>query len=339
MKRVSLADVADALGVSKTLVSLVLNGRGDEKGISKDTQKRVHEKVKELNYKPNQFARGLRIGKSNTIGLIVADISNSFYAKICRSVEDAAASKGYNVIICSSDENHEREKALIQMLRERQVDGLIVASTLSNTEEFKEFKKDGFPFVLIDRHFSDINSNYVVVDNREGAKNAMNHLIGAGYQNIACFSISPAYISSIVDRIDGCKDALEEHGMKGDDLILKEIPFDGIQAGVERSITEILNGNPKADAIFALNNTIAIACLRELKKKGIRIPEHLALMSFDDRESFELCSPTISAVAQPIHEIGEEATTMLLANIEKKGTPWQNQHVTLTTELIVRDSG
>ena len=135
MKKISLADVAKSLGVSKTLVSLVLNDRGDEKGINKDTQQRVRDKVKELNYKPNQFARGLRVGKSNTIGLVVADISNSFYAKMCRSIEDHCTENGYNLIICSSDENPEKESELIQMLIDRQVDGLIISTTQKNNND------------------------------------------------------------------------------------------------------------------------------------------------------------------------------------------------------------
>lgn len=337
MKRVSLADVAESLGVSKTLVSLVINGRGDEKGISKATQKRVHEKVKELNYKPNLFARGLRIGKSHTIGLVIADISNPFYARICRSVEDEAVAKGYNVIICSSDENAERESGLLRMLRERQVDGLIVASTLSDPSEFTDFKKEGFPFVLIDRYFSNLDASSVVVDNKLAAKNAMRHLIESGYQRIACFSISPAYLSTIADRVEGCKEALSEVSTSYK-LIHKEIPFDGIELGVERAVSEIIEGRQRADAIFALNNNIALACLRELRRKGLKIPDHLALLSFDDRESFELCSPAISAIAQPISEIGQSATELLLKMIDERETPQPSKQITLDAELIIRSS-
>ena len=126
-KKVSLADIAMALGVSKTLVSMVLNGKGDENGISKKTQERVTELAEEMNYKPNQFARGLRIGRSNTIGLIVSDISNPFYSRLARSVEDAVSESGFNLMICSSDESEEKEMKHIEMLINKQVDGIILS--------------------------------------------------------------------------------------------------------------------------------------------------------------------------------------------------------------------
>jgi len=200
LKKVSLNDIAKSLSVSKALVSFVLNGQGEEKGISSKTQERVRAKAKDLNYKPNFIARGLRLGKSHTIGLIVADISNKFYAKIAKRIEEVAAENNYHLIICSSDEDPVKELGLIEMLRERQVDGLIISTTQKDTTIFKQLKKEAFPFVLIDRNLPQLQTNYVGVENIKGAYLATQKLLTNNYQKIALLKISPFYLSTIKER-------------------------------------------------------------------------------------------------------------------------------------------
>jgi LacI family transcriptional regulator len=337
MRKTSLADVAKSLGVSKTLVSLVLNGRGNEKGISKDTQKRVWERVKEMNYKPNQMARGLRMGKSNTIGLLVADIANPFYAKICRSIEDHAAQHGYNLIICSSDENPEKESELLQMLIDRQVDGLIFSTTQAKTDDILQFKRSKFPFVLIDRCLPRIETNYVGVDNRKGAHEVVEHLLELGNRRIGCLAISPSHLSTIKDRIAGYKDALKAHQIRFDGKLVREIPFEDIKQSVRKEIKELLMPPHNVTALFVVNNNVAVACLEALQEMNIKVPQDLALVSFDDIELFKLCYPPVTAVAQPIEEIGSNAMALLLENI-KAGKAWENKQVNLGTEVVVRRS-
>lgn len=338
MKKISLADVAKSLGVSKTLVSLVLNDRGDEKGINKDTQQRVRDKVKELNYKPNQFARGLRMGKSNTIGFIVADISNSFYAKMCRSIEDHCNINGYNLIICSSDENPEKESELIQMLIDRQVDGLIISTTQSNNSDIITLKKNDFPFVLIDRNIPKIKTNYVVVDNKQGAKNVVEHLINLGNRKIGHLTISPAHLSTLKDRTLGYKEALKENGIKVDTNLIREISFDKIKEDVHRELKELLSPPRSINSLFVANNNIAVACLECFKEMNIRIPQDVALVSFDDIDAFKLCYPPITAVGQPIEEMGKIAVDILIKNINDDNGNFTPQQVSLPTELVVRRS-
>ena len=337
MKKVSLADVAKSLGVSKTLVSLVLNDRGNEKGINKDTQQRVRDKVKELNYKPNQFARGLRIGKSNTIGLVVADISNSFYAKMCRSIEDSCTANGYNLMICSSDENPEKESELIQMLIDRQVDGLIISTTQNNNNDIKLLKKNDFPFVLIDRHIPKIESNYVIVDNKQGAKNVVEHLIKLGNKRIGHLTISPSHLSSLKDRTAGYKEALKENGIKVNTKLIREISFDKIKEDVRRELKELLSAPQNINALFVANNNIAVACLECLKEMNIKIPQDVALVSFDDIDAFKLCYPPVTAVVQPITKMGETAVSILIENI-KKPEKFAAKNISLPTQLEVRRS-
>lgn len=338
MKKITLADVAKSLNVSKTLVSLVLNGRGDEKGISKETQARVLKQVKELNYKANQFARGLRMGKSNTIGLIVADISNSFYAKMCRSIEDNANKHGYNVIICSSDENSEKESALIQMLIDRQVDGLIISTTQKKNDDILHLKKNNFPFVLIDRHVPKIDSNYVIVDNKEGAKNVVNHLIKLGNKRIGHLTISPAHLSTLKERTNGYKEALKENNIRVDSSLIREIPFDNIKEDVYRELKDLLSPPQSITSLFVANNNIAVACLECFMEMNIRVPQDVSLVSFDDIDAFKLCYPPVTAVSQPISKMGEEALNILIKNINSEEDVFKYEHVSLTTDLKIRRS-
>ncbi|MCB0807288.1 MAG: LacI family DNA-binding transcriptional regulator [Bacteroidales bacterium] len=337
MKKASIQDIADSLQVSKSLVSFVLNGLGDEKGIKRETQQKVLKRARELNYKPNRMAQGLRSGKSNTIGLIVADISNKFYAKIARRVEEVASERNYNVLFCSSDEDPLKENRLIEMLRERQVDGLLISSTQKDTRTFTALKKEHFPFVLIDRHLPKLKTNYVGVDNFAGAKKATEMLIQNGYRNIALLKISPAHLSSVREREYGYREALKNYGIRFNGDLVKELDFENITSDAVSVLDELLSGSDPADALFTVNNSIAVACLERLNQLGLRIPEDIALLSFDDIELFRLVNPGITAIAQPVEDIGERAVNILLQQIEEAVNGEVNREI-LPVELIFRQS-
>jgi len=337
-KKTSLADIAKALGVSKTLVSMVLNGKGNENGINEDTQKRVWAKAKELNYKPNIMARSLRTGRSHTIGLIVADISNAFYARMCRAVEDAAARRGYYVLFSSSDEKAQKEQELIQMLRDRLVDGLILSTTLENKEGIEELEKAEFPLVLIDRFIPNESTAFVTADNYAGSKEAVHHLIKKGHQRIGVLKISPSYLTSITERVRGYQDALQEANIPVADQHLLEIPYDNIQASIKEELPKLLTGENRVTALYALNNNLATAALKEIHSMGLKIPDDVALISFDDIDLFSIHSPGITAVSQPVSDMGTHAVELLLNKIESKKNADENDQVYLPTELIERDS-
>jgi len=338
MKKVSLADVAKSLGVSKTLVSLVLNDKGDNVGISMATQEKVRKAALNMNYKPNQFARGLRIGKSNVIGLIVSDISNPFYARMCKSVEDYLNSKGYNLIICSSDEDPKKESYLADMLIERHVDGLILSSSQEDNKTIKELNKSKFPLVLIDRHSPKLKTNHVVVDNSEGAHKGVEHLVNLGHNKIGYFTVSPSHISTIKDRTDGYKKALKACGVKYNSSLVREIPFENIKEGVAKELKELIMPPYGISALFTVNNNVAVAALEALTEMGIRIPQDLALVSFDDIDAFKLCYPPVTAIRQPIEEMGIKAAQVLLQVIESEDASAEPYEVCLDTELVVRKS-
>ena len=336
MKKASLNDIAKSLNVSKALVSFVLNGHGNEKGINSETQKKVLLKVKELNYKPNHIARGLRLGKSNTIGLIVADISNKFYAKIAKEIEVVASENNYNLFFCSSDENREKEVKLIDMLKERQVDGIIISTTQNNTEVFAQLKKEKYPFVLIDRKVPKLSANFVGVDNYTGAFQATDHLVKNGSKKIGLLKISPSHLSPIRERELGYRDALKKNGMRVNSKLIKTINFSDIRQTVRTVLRELIQPPYKIDALFSVNNNITVACMEYLNEINLRIPQDIAIVSFDDIDLFRFSYPTITAVDQPVEEIGEMAVKILLDEIS--GKTQDKKQVELPVKLIERRS-
>jgi LacI family transcriptional regulator len=328
MKKVSLKDIADSLGVSKALVSLVLNGKGDERGINKNTQERVRVKAKELNYVPNQYARGLRVGRTDTIGVIVPDISNAFYGKLCKAIEQEAYRKGFNLIISNTYEDVQKEKKLITDLINRNIDGLILASSFDNKNELQGLKDNDVPLVLVDRVFEELDIDSVAVSNKEGAEKAVEFLYGLGVKNPVCFSISPVYISSISERIKGYLSAVKDV----DKAKLFQIPHDRIQEGVNLALSELRGTD--FDGIFCVNNSIAKAILKASSTQN-DLFEHVKIVSFDDIEIFDLVNPKISSIAQPIDEIGTSAVSMLIDRMENKETHTIEKRI-LETTLIER---
>jgi LacI family transcriptional regulator len=336
MKRASLKDIAEALNVSKTLVSLVLNDKAAQWGISEETQKKVIKKAQELNYHPNQMARGLRTGKSNIIGLVVADISNQFYSKISRTIEREVAREGYQLLVCSSDEVEEKEYKLIELLKDRQrVEGLIVASTQNSNSQFQQLKKEGFPMVFIDRKMQGIPSYYVGVDNYKGAFDLVEHMIKLGMRKIGFINVSPSYISTLQERLDGYKDALKKHGIKLNDAI-REVSYQNIEETTEEAVRSLVSPPNSMEALFVVNNNVAVNCLQAIHKMNLRIPQDIALVCFDDMDAFKFSHPPLTTIAQPLEKIGEEAVKLLMKQVNgKNGTP---QSKILPTKLVIRKS-
>lgn len=336
MKRLQLEDISKQLGYSKTLISMVLNGKGNQYGISKKTQEAVLKAVAELDYTPNKFARALRTGKSFFVGLIVADISNPFYSTIAKNIETVLFEQGYNLMVCSTGENEEHEKRLVEMMVNQQgVDGLIVASTFKNADFYTNSRYANTPFVFIDRVLPLFNANYVVIDNYGGSIEIVNHLIKQNCKTIACFSITPSYISTIEDRINGYKDAITKNKLKVDESLIKQIRFDAIQKDVEQSLTELLKSTAAIDAIYCLNNNITTALLIALRKKEFeKLASKIKIASFDDIDLFNIIDRKIISVSQPTEDIGKNSSLLILDVINGKQTSKSN--VVLSTKLIER---
>ncbi len=333
--KVTLSDIASELNVSKTLVSLVLNGKGDDASINKNTQKKVFAKAKDLKYKPNQVARGLRIGKTKTIGLLVADISNPFFARITRTIEHYAEIEGYSLIVCSSDEDQEREKRLIRMLINRQVDGIIMTSTMQEPDIIEQLISDKFPIVLMDRYFKNIASNYVGVDNLLASKKAVNYFIKKGHSKIGLITLTPSHISPLRDRKQGYIDALKDANIPLNKNHILELGYSDLKRKHYNQIKEFISNN-NITSIFTTNNSIAVGCMEVFRDLKIAVPESISLITFDDVELFKFTSPSLSSISQPLEDIGKNAVTILFQQL--KSDVLINKKEILETKLIIRES-
>jgi LacI family transcriptional regulator len=339
MKKASLNDIAIHLGVSKTLVSFVLNGRGKEFRISDDICQKVMDTAKEMNYQPNRIAQGLRTGKTNTIGLIIADIANPFFGKLGREIEKEAARNGYSVIFCSSDENPEKSKQQIAMLQQSQVDGYIISPPMNSEPQIRALSKGRTPFVLIDRYFTDIETNYIVVDNFDAAYQATTHLLKLGRKKIANITVNLDLVN-MKARTEGYKKALVDNGISVDENLIKVLPFSHESMDISLAITELVGHKDdlKADAILFSTSKLGLNGIECISALGLKIPEDIAIVSFDNADAYKICVSPVTVVAQPLQEIGKKAVNIILDKINNPNGSPKFQQYTLKTEFIVRKS-
>lgn len=338
MKKTSLNDIAQQLGVSKTLVSLVLNGKGREHRISEEICKKVKNLARELNYKPNQIAKGLRTGKTNTIGLIIADIANPFFGKLGREIEKEAARHGYRVMFCSSDENAENSANQIEMLQQGQVDGFIIAPPAGSENQILSLKRSKIPLVLVDRHFPDIETNYIIVDNIEASYDAVNHLIKKGYRKIACVTLN-VHLNNMNQRVLGYKQALIDNNIQVDEELIKMMPFSHEKDELVEAVKDLEPGNrEKVDAVFFATSKLGIMGIETIHSMGLKIPNDIAVVSFDDPDAYKISQPPISAIAQPLKEIGIESVKVLLELMKSKKGTTEVKKIVLKANFIPRKS-
>lgn len=331
-----LKDIAKDLNLSKTTISLVLNNRGDENKISNTTQKRIIDYAQKHNYKPNQLARGLSLGKTETIGLIIPNISDVFYAKIASFAEKKAKEYGYTVVFSSSNEDAETEHELITSMMNRQVDGLIIASTQQNEKDIQQLKKTKFPFVLIDRHYPEIDTNFVIVDNYDGIKNVTQHLLNLGRKKIAYVSIEPK-LDAIKQRLYGYLDALKSNNIQIKKEYIKEINPIYYQQEIKQAIKELVQAPNSVDAIVFSTHYLTASGLRELRLLDCKVPDDVAIVSFDELSAFDLTAPAITAIIQPVEDIGNFAVEILLDEIKNKKSNRGNKKK-LIPGLVIRKS-
>lgn len=337
MKRTSLNDIAKQVGVSKTLVSFVLNGRGKEFRISDEICRKVLDVATELNYQPNRLAQGLRTGKTRNIGLIIADIANPFFGKLGREIEQEAALNDYHVIFCSSDENSEKSAQQIAMLQQSQVDGYIISPPMNSEEQIRALSKTQVPFVLIDRYFPEIESDYIVVDNFDAAYKATAHLLRLGRKKIANLTVNLNLVN-MKERTDGYKKALEDHGIRIDEALIRVLPFSHDNRDVNMAIRELAGDrkNLKADAILFSTSKLGVMGIECMSALGLKIPDDVAVVSFDNVDAYKICVSPVTVIGQPLKEIGKTAVSLLLNRIADPAT--KTQHIRLKTELIIRKS-
>lgn len=332
--KVSLKDIAKKVGVSTATVSYVLS-KDKESKVSVTVAEKVKKAAKELNYQPNQIAKSLKMGKTFTIGLIVADISNPFFAHIARIIEDEAAKLDYTVIFGSSDERAEKSWQLIRFLSNRQVDGFIIAPTEGSEEQIMYLKDHDIPFVLIDRNFPSIPSNYVGINNFKAAHKAVTRLISSGNEKIGILAYSTS-LNHMRQRVAGYKRALEDKGLPINEGWIKEIDYSNAKEQVTSAIDEMLLGRERVKGIFFATNTLAVYGLKYIDELNYRIPRDVAIVSFDEGEAFDFFYCPLTHIKQPLKEMGEKAVKLLIKNIEEPER--RVEELCLEEEFVIRKS-
>ncbi len=333
----TISDVAKRAGVSTMTVSRVINRSGYT---SIETRARVEAAVEELGYVPNALARQLRSKRTKTIALVVSDISNPFFTTIARGVEDVAASHGFSVMYCNTDESAVEEERYLLMLIERQVDGILLVPARSSGDSFRLLHAHRMPLVVLDRRIAARNVDSVRCDSEAGAYALAKHLVDLGHRRIAVLT-GRRNISTSIDRVAGCRRALEEAGLPLEDDLVHwgGFNFGSLnQADGHRMALEVLAADgERPTAIFCANNFIGFGAIRALREAGLRVPEDMSVVAFDDLPEEWVSDPFLTVAAQPAYEIGQRAATLLLDQLAGHHEP-TGESVVLPFELIIRRS-
>lgn len=333
-KRTSLKDIANRLGVSASLVSYALNHKLEDR-INKDTAEKIRKTAAEMNYQPNQIAKSLKNNKTQTIGLIVADISNPFSSIMARIIEDEAKKNNYTVIFGSADESKKKAIDLISVLLSRQVDGFIIAAPEGLEKQLVKLQLLNVPFVLIDRYFPGLDANYISIDNFNTSFKAIKHLMDNGFKNIGMLNYKTK-LFHLEERTRGYKKAIRQGGVQVLKNNLKEIDEQNLQVATRQAIDELLSKKNPADAVFFSSNNLAIEGLSFLCKLGVKIPDELGIVCFDETKAYDLFQYPITYIRQPLKEIGQTAVKLLLESVSNRVIG--KEVIILDTEIIIRSS-
>jgi LacI family transcriptional regulator len=287
----------------------------------------------ELNYRPNALARSLRQGKTNTIGLVLPDSANPFFAEISRSIEDEAFKLGYSVFLCNTELDTQRELFYVDVLSKKQVDGIIFVAAGDRTDSLDFLLRRNMPVVMIDRDMPNVEVDAVLTDNQLGGFLATRHLIELGHTRIACIT-GPSSITPSAERLIGYRRALEGAGLSYDeDLVICGDYHSQSGMDITHSILKMV---PRPTAIFALNDLMALGALRAAAEAGYSVPADLAVVGYDDLELAHFTNPPLTTIAQPKKEVGARAVNLLVDRMSQKNRP--PIRLLLAPELIVRRS-
>lgn len=329
-----LKDVAARAGTSLPTASRVLNGLGDAYRISRRTQERVRQAAEELRFSPNMLAKGLRMGTTRTIGLVVPDISNPFFAAIASAVSTEAQARGYSTFLCDTADDTAKEIELLDVVINRQPDGLVVVPVGQEYAHLQRFESGDTPVVLVDRSFPALRLPSVASDNRQGARDAVAHLIASGHRRIACLRGLAGTMPNEL-RLQGYRDALEAHGIPFDERLLAGDGF-GKESG-RKGARALLDSGVDFTAIFAFSNLIGIAALETLLEAGVKVPDDVSLVSFDEQPYSSVLAVPMTTVRQDPAEIGRLAVSMLCDRMGQ-ATPAEPVNVVVPTTLVPRRS-
>jgi len=332
LKKVSIKDVANLANVSIASVSYVLNKMPNNR-ISENTANRIKEAAKKLNYRPNKIAKSLKTSKTKILGFIVADIANPFFGQIAKILEEEALKIGYTIIVGSSGENNEKFDKLINFFIDQQVDGLILAPVEKSENSFLKLDQEKFPYIILDRHLSNINSSGIKINNKEISYQATKTLIKKGAKSPLLVSYETT-LMNLLDRDFGFYEALKENNISKTEAI--KVRIDQIQKDVYSGLEKHFTQHIRPDAIYFTSNKLAFSGLRYLLKNNINIPKDVQVIAFDESDAYELFPVEISYIKQPLDDIAKNALEMILKIINKQNTITESKK--LCAELILRES-
>ena len=330
MKRITMRDVAERANVSKATVSHVIN---ETRFVEEATKVRVQQAIKDLGYRPNVAARSLTTQQSRIVGYIVSDVTNTFFAEIMRGIEERLIANNYSIMVCNTNEVLEREEYYIDILLKQGVDGIIAAATSQNWQSLNEAAKLNIPIVLLDRTFDSATAPYVGVNNKQGAYIGTKYLIDCGYSEIGILS-GFQRLSTMRERLSGFQMAMKETEMTLRDDWSISSPLT-IEDGT-KAIKELMSLEDRPSAVFICNNLLSLGALMGLQEMGLKCPEDVAIVAFDDHPWAQVSNPPLTVVRQPTVEIGEMAANKLLEALNNKSSNIPS--TIFNCELIVRSS-
>ncbi|MCK0146166.1 LacI family transcriptional regulator [Arenibacter sp. F26102] len=333
--RVTIKDIARELNIAPSTVSRALN---DHPAIKKETKYAVKALAEALDYQPNLLALNLLQKKSNTIGVIVPEITGHFFSAIITGIQDVIVNSDYNIMICLSNESYEEEMTIVKKLSKIQIDGVLVSpsSETKNFDHFRRLQKSGIPVVVFDRDCPGLEADKVLVDDYHGAFQAVEYLIGTGCRNIAHLG-GPLNLSTTEHRLQGYLDALEKNNIPINANYIVHVPGFSHKDGIKPT-KRLLELKERPDAIFAYNDNIAISAMHIAKKMGLKIPEEVSVLGFDDEPHSTFITPSLSTVWQPVYSMGMLSARILLSHLNNKNTILEFRKEVFKPELVIRAS-
>lgn len=331
-QQATIKDIARKLRISVSTVSRALRNLHD---VNPETRKNVLELAKQLNYEPNYIAQSLINKKTRIIGVIVPVIASSVFSRILAGMNDAAQKHGYQLMICQSNESSETEATLIKQLASFKVDGLLisVSAQTQNEQSFEIFKRKELPIVFFDRVLPNINQSKVIVNEFHSAFMAVEHLIKCGHRTIAHLS-GPPQLSISIDRLNGYLAALKKNNIQVNENLI--ISCQNFEEDALTSIKQLFSHKPFPDGIFTINDASAVTVIKYLNKKGIKIPEEVGVIGFNNDPISEIVEPSLTTVMLPCYQIGETAVHLLVKEIYSHSSAAET--IILHSKLIKRDS-
>lgn len=328
---VLLKDIAKELNLSKATVSWILSGKGEERGFSESTIRLVKETAARMGYSPNLLARSLSIGTTHTIALIIPAIGDTFYSQMAQAIEKQAHKRGYTLIISSSESNPDKERRLIEALRSRQVDGLIIAPSKGEPSEIRKMLGDGYPFVFIDRYYPELETNYVIVDNQESSCAVVSRLLEAGCRRVALLT-TDTHLLVMQRRTKGYCEALDRAGIEIDPALCVEVNRADYAESIAADLDALLERCPDIDGFFFTTHYLALETMRYFIRRGIDYRRRFRLACFHTMASLDILAPEMLVALMPIEQMGTLAVDLLLENIADK--EFRPRGVMLRNELL-----